>query len=52
MENNSRILYLILQENICYGHLLESLHQADSNKYLQHMFLVVNKKKAHFLLPI
>ena len=35
--------------NICYGYLLGLPHQGDSNKYIQHMFLGVKKKKKHFI---
>ena len=39
--------------NICCGCLLELPHWGDSNKYPQHMFLgVIKKKQAFYLLPI
>ena len=34
--------HVILQENICFGYLLESPHRGDSNKYTKRM---VYKKK-------
>ena len=33
VSNYTRILYLLLQRNICFGYLLESPHRRDSNKY-------------------
>ena len=37
--------------DICCEYLLESPYRGDSNKYPQHMFLEVNKKKKRPLLP-
>ena len=35
--------------NICCGYLLESPRQGDSNKYIQHVFLGVNKGQKSFI---
>ena len=38
------IFFLLLNENICCGYSLEVPHRGTSNEYLQHMFLLRNKK--------
>ena len=32
------MFFLFLEENICYGNLLEEPHQGTSNEYAQHVF--------------
>ena len=45
VTNYTRILYLILLRNRCFGHLLELPHRGNSNKYPKHMFCEETRTK-------